>query len=329
MAKQMLLDLKEGDKVQTYFLVREKTKLLTKANKPYLSVDLMDRDGTINGKMWDNAEQAYECFEKGDVVAVRGLANSYQGRMQLKIVDIRVTDERDKEHLDMSDIVPHTPHDPDAMWAQLMETIETVGDDRTRELLANILNDEKIGPIFKNATAARDMHHNYVGGLLEHTLSVTAIADFLCGHYGAEINRDIIIAGALLHDIGKIEEIDGSHDFNYTIEGSLKGHLVIGVGIVRDFAAKITDFPRETLLLIEHILVSHHGQKEWASPVEPKTPEAQILHLADLTDARMFQMLRAIREDRNEDDPFTARVYAFGRSLLKAHNPDELRKHLK
>ncbi|GAG05854.1 unnamed protein product, partial [marine sediment metagenome] len=102
-----------------------------------------------------------------------------------------------------------------------------------------------------------------------------------------------------------------------------------GVGIVRDFAAKMADFPRETLLLIEHILVSHHGLKEWASPVEPKTPEAQILHLADLTDARMFQMLRAIREDRNEGDPFTAKVYAFGRSLLKSHNPDELRKYLK
>lgn len=328
MAKQMLLDLKEGDRVQTYFLVREKTKLLTKANKPYLSVDLLDRDGSINGKMWDNAEQAYGCFEKGDVVAVRGMANAYKGRMQLKIVDIRAVDERDRELLDMSDIIPHTPHDPDTMWAQLMETIETVEDERTRELLTNIFNDEKLGPAFKKATAARDMHHNYVGGLLEHTLSVTIISDFMCGHYGAEINRDIIIAGALLHDIGKIEELDSSHDFNYTIEGSLKGHLVIGVEIVSDFAAKITDFPRETLLLIEHILVSHHGHKEWASPIEPKTPEAQILHLADLTDARMFQMLRAIREDQNEDSPFTAKVYAFDRSLLKAHDPNELRKHL-
>lgn len=324
----MIGDLKEGDKVRSYFLVREKTKLLTKADKPYLSVDLMDRDGSINGKMWDNAEQASECFEKGDVVAVRGLANSYQGRMQLKIVDIRTADERDKEHLDMSDIIPHTPHDPDAMWEQIMETIGTVENDRTRELLTNIFNDEKVGPAFKNATAARDMHHNYVGGLLEHTLSVTVVADFLCNHYGAEINRDIVIAGALLHDIGKIEEIDSSRDFNYTIEGSLKGHVVIGVGIVRDFAAAAADFPREILLLIEHLIISHQGQKEWSSPIEPKTPEAQILHLADLTDARMFQMLRAIREDRNEDDPFTAKVYAFGRSLLKAHDPDNLRKHL-
>ena len=261
MAKQMLNDLKEGDKVQTYFLVREKTKLLTRANKPYLSVDLLDRDGSINGKMWDNAERTYDCFERGDVVAVRGLASAYQGRMQLKIVDIRAVDERDAE-MDMSEIIPHTSHDPETMWAQLLETIETVENDQTRELLTKIFNDEKIGPTFKNATAARDMHHNYVGGLLEHTLSVTAIADFMCGHYGAEVNRDIVITGALLHDIGKIEEIAGSHDFNYTIEGSLKGHLVIGVGIVGDFAGKIKDFPRETLLLIEHILVSHHGLKE-------------------------------------------------------------------
>lgn len=329
MAKQMIGDLKEGDRVRSYFLVREKAKLLTRTDKVYLSVDLMDRSGTINGKVWDNAEKAYKCFDKGDVVGVRGLVDSYRGRLQMKIVDIRPADERDEGTLDMADILPRTPKDPDAMWARIGETIETVEDNRIRGLLEGIFNDVKIGPAFRNSTAARDMHHNYIGGLLEHTLSVTAIADFLCGHYGADINRDLVIAGALLHDVGKIEEIDSSRDFNYTVAGSLKGHVVIGLEIVREFAAKTADFPAETLLLIEHLIASHQGEKEWASPVEPKIPEAQIVHMADLTDARMFQFLRAIREDKNEDDPFTPKVYPLERSLLKISDPEELKKWMR
>lgn len=328
MVKQMIGDFEDGKKVQTYLLVREKNKRLTKAGKTFLSVDFLDRSGSIMGMVWDDADRISECFSKGDAVAVRAVVNSYQGKLQLKVMDIRAVDERDDKLLDKADLYPRTPHDLEEMWVRLTETIKTVGDEHLRGLLTAIFNDEKIGPSFKNATAARNMHHNYIGGLLEHTLSVAVIADFLCGHYGSDINRDIVITGALLHDIGKLRELNSSGDFNYTIEGSLKGHVVIGVGIVGGFAEKIEGFSPGTLLLIEHMIVSHQGQKEWASPVEPKIPEAQILHMADLVDARMFQMIRAIREDKNEDDPFTAKDYALGRSVLKIRDTDELSRLL-
>ncbi len=325
MAKQMLAELTAGDDVTSYFLVREKTKATTRQGKPYLSLDLMDASGTAKGMMWDNAEQAYECFQKGDVIALRGSAENYQGKLQLKVRDIRATDERDDGRLDMGDILPRSPRDPEEMWGELTGIIESIQDEPLRGLLEAIFTDEKTAASFRGGTAARDMHHNYIGGLIEHTLSVTAIADFLCLHYGSDVNRDLVIAGALLHDLGKIIEINASREFNYTIEGSLKGHIVIGLEIVKEFADRQEGFPRGTLILLQHLIISHQGLKEWASPIEPKTPEALVLHLADHADARMFQMLRAIREDKNKDDPFTPKVYAFGHSVLKVRDADELR----
>jgi 3'-5' exoribonuclease len=325
MAKQMIGEMQEGDAVTSYFLVREKIKATTRAGKSYLTVDLMDRSGTIRGMVWDDADRAYDSFTKGEVAAVRGTVESYQGRLQLKVRDIREADERDEKRLDMGDILPRSARDADEMWAELTGFVESIKDQPLRALLEALFGDGETAAAFRRGTAARDMHHNYIGGLLEHTLSVTTVADFLCGHYTFDINRDLVIAGALLHDLGKIREIDSAKEFNYTVEGSLKGHIVIGLEIVRRFADAIEDFPRETLLLLEHLIVSHQGQKEWASPVEPKTPEALVLHLADLTDARMFQMIRAIEKDANRDDPFTQKVYAFGHAVLKVRDADELK----
>lgn len=328
MAKKMISEFRDGEKISSYFLVREKTKKMARNGKSYLDVDLMDASGTINGKVWDNADKIYECFVKGDAVAVRGAVDTYMGRIQLKIVDIRTVDERDDERLDRAELLPASPRDPQEMWAELRGLIESLEDEHYRALLEVIFDDEDMAAAFRNATAARDMHHNYIGGLIVHTLSVAAVASFLCSHYGDEINRDLVITGAVLHDIGKMKEINSTSDFNYTVEGSLKGHTIISLQIVRPFAEGLDGFPPAKLLLLEHIIISHQGQKEWSAPVEPKTPEAQLLHLADLTDARMFQVLRAVTEDTNKDDPFTPKNRALGRSILKLRDPEELEKWL-
>ncbi len=328
MGKRMISDFVEGEEIKSYFLVREKIRGTTKEGKPYLSIDLLDRSGTISGKIWDRAAELYDRFQKGDMVAVRGTVDSFRGKKQLKIDDLRPIDERDEGRLDRGDLLPQTPCDQEALWTRLLEIIQSVSDPELKELLTLVFSDPELSAAFRYSTAARDLHHNYIGGLLEHTMSVVTVADFLCRHYGPEIDRDLVIAGALLHDIGKTRELNTGAEFNYTIEGSLKGHIQIGAEMTQRFAAQVPTLAPARLLLLEHLILSHQGQKEWSAPVEPKIPEAMLLHLADLTDARMFQTMRAIRDDKNTDDPFTQKVPVLGRALLKIRDTATLKTWL-
>jgi len=209
------------------------------------------------------------------------------------------------------DFIPTTPYDIDEMFEKLVVLLDTIQDRHLKALMTRILADETLMDRFKCSIAAHEIHHSYVGGLLEHTLSVMEICDFFAGHY-PNVNRDLLLALAFLHDLGKAIELDSVETFDYTVEGRLKGHIVITEEIVRDAIKEIDDFPEQLELLVEHLILAHQGKKEWSSPVEPLTVEAILLHYADDADAKRFIVANSIDKDLNAEDVFTARNYWMG-----------------
>jgi len=308
MKERFLCDLEPGDTIVDFFLVREKTMSLTRAGKPYLSLDLQDKSGRIEAKVWENAQAANDQFGKGDVVKAKALVESYQARNQLNIKQIRKAD--DDDPFDYADLLPTTPGDIDEMWAQLRGYIDMVERPDLARLLGAFFDDEAFCETFKRSVAARDVHHAYIGGLLEHVLSVVQVCEFFAAHY--EADRDLLITGALLHDIGKTIELDSVREFNYTVPGGLLGHIVIGVKMVAERVAEIEDYPEETAMVIEHMVLSHQGQPDWGSPIPPKTREALLLHFADNVDSKHWLAANALATAPVKDDPWTARVYYAG-----------------
>lgn len=315
MSRQYIKDLKIGDRVEEFYLVKSKRNRTTRSNKVYLDLDLADATGMINAKVWDKAEPLSEMFARGDVVKVRGLVEEYQSKPQLKITELRPSAANEYE---WSDLIKSSPADLDALTSYLKELVSTIGRDKLRELLESFLDDAEFMEAFTRSAAARNIHHVYQGGLLEHTVKVTKIAMLAAEElYPGEVDRDLLIAGAILHDVGKISELDSSAEVGYTTQGYLLGHVVIGTEILRERAATVENFPPALLLELEHILVSHHGEKEWGSPVVPMTAEAMIIHSADNLDAKTQICLTSIAEDKNEDEEFTEYHRTLARHFYK------------
>ena len=313
MKEKTVSDIAPGDTLVDFFLVREKAMSLTRGGKPYLSLDLQDKGGRIDAKLWDNAEAANELFGKGDVVKVRALVEAYQGTPQLNVKQIRkATDDDPFEH---ADLLPATSRDVDAMWGELLAFVKSVTQPDLARLLASFFDDDTFCEQFRRSVAARDVHHAYIGGLLEHVLSVVQVCAFFAEHY--EADRDLLITGAILHDIGKLEELDSVREFNYTVPGGMLGHIVLGVKIVAEQVTGIEDFPEELAMLLEHMILSHQGTPEWGSPVPPKTREAVLLHFADNVDAKHALASRALADAAPSDDPWTPRVRYLGHSLYR------------
>ncbi|WP_457573937.1 3'-5' exoribonuclease YhaM family protein [Desulfolithobacter sp.] len=294
--KEIFIDqLQEGQQVHDVFLVSRKTLAETKAGKPYLSLTLMDRTGDIEGRVWDNATRYDAQAEVGTFIRLHATAKSYQGRLQLGITSL---EQVDADTVQLEDFIPASPRDPEEMQAELRRIIALVQDAHLQPLLAAMFRGETLKQ-FVRAPAAKKMHHAYIGGLIEHTLSVTGMAMRTADHYPA-LNRDLLIAGALLHDIAKIREFEfTSVPFEYTDSGRLLGHLVLGSEMVRQQAAAIEDFPADLLDQLLHLILSHHGRHEFGAPVLPMTPEALILHHLDDMDAKMNYIdgLRASMEE--------------------------------
>jgi len=317
MTRQEIKDLKAGDKVLEFYLVKSKRNKVTRNNKPFLDLDLADKTGTINAKIWDNADSFSEMFQRGDVVKVKGVVEDYQGTRQLKVQTLQPAGE--KGEFDWADLLKSTPLDRDAMRAYLSEQIASIKDDYLRALLEAFFKDESFTGPFFTSSAARNVHHAYLGGLLEHTVKVTKIAAFAAERlYPDQVDRDLLITGAILHDIGKMRELDSSAEISYTTEGYLLGHVVIGATMLRERAAAIPDFPKDILIELEHILLSHHGEREWGAPVVPMTPEAMIIHYADNMDAKTQIALAAVAEDPNQDEKFTEYHKTMGRHFYKS-----------
>jgi 3'-5' exoribonuclease len=239
--------------------------------------------------------------------------------MQLNIHAISRIADKD---VDLCDFMPVSSVDPEQACEDLQACIATVNDPDLRRLLEMVFGDERIAVAFKQAPAAKSIHHDSLGGLIEHTLSVTRIADMLAGHYAA-VNRDLLLAGAMLHDIGKIYELSYERSFDYTDEGRLVGHIVLGMEMISGIMGQIPDFPKQKAMLVKHMILSHHGQLEFGSPKRPKIPEALLLSYIDDLDAKMFDFTQFIKKEQRPETNWTGYHRLFNRYLYTGTAADQ------
>ncbi|WP_310599564.1 3'-5' exoribonuclease YhaM family protein [Desulfobulbus sp.] len=284
--KVFAAQLTGGQQFQDVFLVTKKSLAETKAGKPYLALALMDRTGEVEARVWDNALRFESQAEEGHYVLVQAMAKPFRDQMQLGVTALQRVDAAE---IDMADFLPTSPRPLAEMAAELEAVIASTGDQPLRDLLQTLFRGDTLAR-FQRAPAAKRLHHAYIGGLIEHTLSIVGLADKVADHYPL-IDRDMLIAGALVHDLAKIEEFDfSSPAFGYTDRGRLVGHLVLGVDLVRQAASQVPAIDPGQVDRLIHIILSHHGRYEYGSPVLPMTPEAILLHHLDDIDAKMNSM---------------------------------------
>ncbi len=276
-------DIRDRSQVDAVFLVREKITAMAKNGKPYLTLKLMDKTGEVEGKVWDNVDLLSAAFDKDDFVAVRSKATVYLGKMQLVIAELRRVPDQE---VNLADFLPEAGRPIGEMVAELTSLLATLGDPHLKRLLGAFFDDPAFMSLYSSAPAAKGMHHVYLGGLLEHSLAVAKLVDRIVPLYEG-INRDLLIAGALLHDVGKVREMAYSRSFDYTDEGKLLGHITIGVEMIHEKIIAIGGIPQELAMLLKHMLLSHHGQYEFGSPKRPKTVEATILNYLDDLDSKI------------------------------------------
>jgi len=289
-------DLKEDEHIIEHYYCKQKQSLKTKAGKTFFSLKLQDKTGVIDAKIWELSNDI-KSFEEGDFVKIDAYVSLYQNDLQLKVSKLRKSAEGEYNPLDY---IPSTDKDVDAVYLEIMGYVKSMQNPYIRELTENVLTKNKrIASALKTHSAAKTMHHSYMGGLIEHILSVMQICDFLAPRYKF-VNRDMLLCGAVLHDLGKIYELSPFPENNYTDEGELIGHIVKCLEIIDQAAAEINDFPDETKMLIKHCVLSHHGELEFGSPKQPKTIEAYILHLADNMDAKIKMFEEALEKDNTK-----------------------------
>lgn len=312
MKSPLVADLKDGQSVEAQFLVCEKEVRTSRANTSWLQLELGDRTGSISAKMWDNFAPLLATFEAGDVVRIRGRAKLYNGRLEMSLEQIVPVPE---SAYDLSDFLPHTKQDIEALYAGLLSAVASVKNPWLRQLLASVVEDPSIAPRLKRAPAAMTMHHAFLGGLLEHVVSLIGLSTTIAAHY-PELDADLLLAGVVLHDIGKIDELRYSREISYTTEGRLLGHIMLGVGMIRDKIKSIPGFPPALAVMVEHLILSHHGTHEFGSPSLPQTREAVALNFLDDFDSKMAAM-RATLDSPCEPDGWSQRNPSLRRALLR------------
>jgi len=290
-------ELQEGDRVDDLFLVQSAKINRTRAGKPYLILTVMDKSGEISGPVWDGVEQIRKSCKVGSFIRLTGSIGSYREKLQLK-VDQVVPVARDR--VDASSFVVSCKGDPDVMAGEIQSIIRSIDNPFLQKLLTTLFKKGKTWALFQKAPAAKTMHHGYLGGLMEHTLSMARLAELISSHY-RDVDRSLLITGALLHDIGKIKELAMDMGLvEYTDIGRLKGHLVMGSEMVADAAAEIDGFSTELLQQLQHLILSHHGQLQFGSPTVPMTVEALLLSQIDDMDAKM-NMVEQLRSGMDEE----------------------------
>jgi len=310
-------NFKDGDLIQGFYLCVEKHLRHTRSGDLFLDLQLRDRTGSINGKIWDNVEKLNEKFNAGDPVAVSGNVDSFKERPQLIVKKINRASVQyyGRYGYDPSLIVPASSKNPNDMWKAITKIIRSIKSTPLQKLVSMIYHENK--EILLVHPASVKMNHNYRSGFIEHVLSMAEIADQLVVHY--QLNRDLLIAGVFLHNIGKIIEISSDLEAEYTDEGNFIGHIVIGRDMIRAAVKKITNFPEDIQLKLEHMILSHQGKYEWQSPKKPKIREALLLHLIDNMDAKMNLFVLALEESAEEGD-WTDRHNYFRIPLYKGDN---------
>lgn len=313
MPKKMVSDLKPGEPVDDVFLLASSELRSARNDSLYLSLDFRDRSGTITGRMWDASQLVYETFKVDEFVHVKGRVEQYRDDLQ---ISVKTLSQPDMSSLRLRDFLPQSPNDPDEMERELREVLSAVEDPDYRRLIDGFMDDDSLMGPFRNAPAAVANHHAYLGGLLEHTLSMAKVAALAADHY-PEVRKDVLLTGVLFHDVGKMVELQFNRNFRYSESGQLLGHLTQGALIVRDKARELEDFPEEKLIPVLHLILSHHGSREFGSPVLPMTPESFALHFIDNLDAKLRTVSDMIAGDLNTQSDFTNYVRSLERRLYK------------
>jgi 3'-5' exoribonuclease len=302
----------ENQVITSSFVVVSKQVKAKKSGEPYLALTLGDRSGQIEAKMWDNVEDSLDAFEQEDYLKLKGLLNKYKNRFQITIHKLRRLSESE---VDFADYLPKTSKNIDELWQALVDFVATFQNPHLKTLLQAFMSDPVIAEAYRNAPAAKTLHHAYIGGLLDHVVSLFRSCDLLCRNYPC-IDRDLLLSGAFLHDIGKIHELTYSRAFSYTTRGQLLGHMIIELEMLQAKLAGLPDFPQHLKTLLEHLIISHHGQYDFGSPKLPMFPEALMLHYLDDLDSKMEAMRSHFERDFGSDSPWTGYNASLGRSLL-------------
>ncbi len=299
--------------VTAQFLVVSKEIRQKKSGEPYLSLHLSDRTGEMEAKMWDNVAEVMDTFDRDDFIKVKGLVQVYQNRAQFTVHKLRRLEEHE---VDFADYFPCSDRDVEEMFSELLGVVGNIGNPHLRALLHGVLSDPEIVTKYKLAPAAKNIHHACRGGLLEHVLSLCTLSRLIAGHYKT-VDLDLLVTAAVLHDIGKIEELTYSRSFGYSSEGQLLGHIVIGLRTLSSKFDALPDFPPKLRTLIEHMIISHHGELEFGSPKVPVFPEALLFHYLDNLDSKMEAMRNALKRDTLIEGEFTGWISSLERVLLK------------
>jgi 3'-5' exoribonuclease len=313
MKSPFVSDLKPNQVITTTFLVHGKDVRQKKSGEPYLSLLLGDRTGDVDAKMWDNVAEVMETFERDDFVKVKGLLQVFQNRLQLTIHKMsRVLD----GDVDFADFFPASERDPAEMFAELRGIVAGITNPHLRALLETFMDDEPLARMYRIAPAAKQVHHAFLGGLIEHVLSLCNLARMMATHY-KYVDIDLLLTGVILHDVGKVAELTYDRSFGYSSEGQLIGHIAIGLRFLHEKLQRLPDFPPKLRVLVEHMILSHHGELEFGSPKLPQFPEALLLHHLDNLDSKMECMRALVAKDRLVEGFWTGYNASLERSVLK------------
>jgi 3'-5' exoribonuclease len=313
MKSPFVSELKPNEIATAIFLVHSKEIRQKRTGEPYLSMLLADRSGELDAKMWDNVPEVMDTFDRDDFVKVKGLLQIYNNRPQFTVHKLRFVQDHEVE---LGDFFAASLRDPEEMFTELRATISGLTNRHIRDLLNAFLDDPEIAVRYKTAPAAKSIHHAFRSGLLEHVLSLSGLAQLAAAHY-KNIDLNLLIAGVVLHDIGKIYELSFERGFSYTAEGQLLGHIAIGARMFYEKLRAFPDFPTELRNLLEHMILSHHGHLEYGSPKVPIFPEALLLHYLDDLDSKMECMRALIEKEPQAEGLFTGYSSSLERIALR------------
>ena len=283
-------EIREGERISAILLCKHKQSVVTKNGRPYENLILQDKTGTLDAKIWEPDSQGIDSFETLDYISVVGDVTSFQGSLQLNVKRVR---KAHSEEYDPKDYLPVSRKDIGLMYKELTDYIKTIENPYLKKLLSGFfLEDNEFAKRFQAHSAAKSVHHGFMGGLLEHTLSVTKLCEMFCGQYPI-LNRDLLLTAAMFHDIGKLEELSDFPANDYTDEGQLLGHIMIGTEWIGGHIRTISGFPRKLSNELKHCILAHHGELEFGSPKKPALVEAVALHFADNIDAKMETLIEA------------------------------------
>ena len=320
MKHTFIKDFKEGEVVESVYLAREKNFDVAKNGKSYISLELSDKTGKVDGRKWDATKDLFDSFNVDEFVKVKGRVEIYRKYPQVKLDSLERVDEAS---VDTSLYIPTVDKDMDQMLSSFLSEISQIKNVYLKALLKGIFSNEGILLKFKTAPAATDFHHPYIGGLLEHTLSCIELVKLVASKYSG-LNIDLLICGAMLHDIGKIEELSYKRSFYYTDKGRLIGHIVLGINLIENEISRISGFPDELKSLILHIILSHHGEQEWGSPKRPMCLEAIVLHYIDNLDAKINGFEYFVKTYNDPYSSWTKHSKMFRELLYKKSMPGYL-----